>query len=610
MSIPTNEHELITLTVDDVVVTARQGANLIEAAEAAGVEIPHYCYHKHMSIAGNCRMCQVEVEGMPKLTIACNTEAKNGMVVRTHRSSEAVVRAQQATLEFLLINHPLDCTVCDQSGHCKLQDYYYKYSLKPSRFVEVKENKIKATPLGKEVIYDGERCILCTRCVRFCREVSETCELGILNRGDKSVIGIDQNRELSNPLSGTVVDLCPVGALTHRRWRFNSRIWYANEMDTICVGCSTGCNVRVAVRDNSVVHVKARQNPDVNKEWLCDEGRYGFDRFAPKSRLLNPLVWGGHVFRKAPPSEAISRAVEMLSRTGLPSSECSNGGNYETLSSKTAVFLSPMLTIEEMWAAVLFCEQVMWTPVSNKVMAMPMRERLLSSVERKLISPDYSPNARAATLFGLGSCGEDWRDVLAKNYRELIDKVKAGECHTILLIGDYCVSTCDIDDSFKSAVLKAGCSIQFTTLDIARSIIKRDIRHDSTHGDDRNKGIECVVESEEMDAVSPIAKVVFPSLVVHEKTGVFLNKDNRLQLLKQLLIPPAFVPPALIPSSLIKADWQWLQQIATMLHRNYSVSDISNERMLFKAMVEDVPALRGITLAKIGCNGCVIGGDQ
>ncbi|MCB0339364.1 MAG: (2Fe-2S)-binding protein, partial [Bdellovibrionales bacterium] len=323
--------EQVTLTIDDVEVTVPKGTNLIEAAAGAGAEIPYYCYHRHLSIAGNCRMCQVEIEGMPKLQIACNTGAAQGMVVRTHGTSERVADAQRSTLEFLLINHPLDCTVCDQAGHCKLQDYYYEYNSKASRFVDNKVHKVKAEVFGPEVVYDGERCIVCTRCVRFCDEVTKTGELAVLNRGDRAVIGVSPGNELDNPLSGSVVDLCPVGALTHRRWRFNTRIWYTGEQDSICPGCSTGCSAKVYVRDDKIVQVKGRLNTEVNQEWLCDEGRYGFERFQPKARLSDPLIRKGEYLESTDWGEACKAGAGLASADGQDS----------------AMFLSPFLTLEE-----------------------------------------------------------------------------------------------------------------------------------------------------------------------------------------------------------------------------------------------------------------------
>ncbi|MCB0325750.1 MAG: (2Fe-2S)-binding protein, partial [Bdellovibrionales bacterium] len=403
--------EIVTIVIDGVEVKVPKGTNLIEAAHSAGVEIPHYCYHRHLSIAGNCRMCQVEVEGRPKLEIACNTGAQEGMVVRTQRTSERTADAQRATLEFLLINHPLDCTVCDQAGHCKLQDYYYEYNAKPSRFIEQKRHKVKAEPFGPEVIYDGERCILCTRCVRFCDEVTKTGELGVFNRGVHAVIGIHEGRELNNPLSGCVVDLCPVGALTHRRWRFNTRIWYTAEVDTVCPGCSTGCSAKVAVRDDQIVHVKGRLNTAVNQEWLCDEGRYGFGRFQPASRLHSQFVRDGDYLKELPLEEALNAAAELRSGKGPQS---------------RAVLLSPFLTLEEVWASLAFAEKVMGLAPDSDSIAMQVKQRPLSDVEAVLISPDYAPNARAMNLFGHGIEGEDWRAKLEARYAKVLTKLKHG----------------------------------------------------------------------------------------------------------------------------------------------------------------------------------------
>ena len=192
--------EMVNLTIDGKAARVPKGTNVIEAARSIGIEIPHYCYHPNLSVPGNCRMCQVKIEGAPKLMIGCHAQVQEGMIVKTHNTSEEVKTAQAATLEFILINHPLDCTVCDQAGHCKLQDYHFEYNAKPSRFTEDKEHKVKAVPLGPTVHLDGERCIMCTRCIRFCDEVTKTSELGMLNRGDRSEIAVNPGRELNNAL--------------------------------------------------------------------------------------------------------------------------------------------------------------------------------------------------------------------------------------------------------------------------------------------------------------------------------------------------------------------------------------------------------------------------
>jgi NADH-quinone oxidoreductase subunit G len=427
---------LIEFTLDGKKVQVPAGTNLIEAAKMHGVEIPHYCYHKDLSIAGNCRMCQCELNGKPKLEIACNTVVQPGMEVKTHNSSQAVADAQAATLEFILINHPLDCTVCDQSGHCKLQDFHYEYNAKPSRFVESKEHKVKAEVLGPNVILDGERCIMCTRCIRFCDEVTKTSELGMLNRGDKSVISINPGKELNNALSGTVVDLCPVGALTHRNWRFNSRIWYTNQQDSICTGCSTGCNVKVAVRDNQVVHVKARYNGAVNKEWMCDEGRYGFNRFQPEERVTAPTVKNNTV--------TLDKALESFK--GIKDQD-------------TLVFVSPDLTLEEYWILKKFLDH----EVKKFKAVVAYKERKLSEVEQILVSPDHAANFRGAQLFGLA--GEN----IETEYNQALESLKAGSVERVLLVGDRAILAEDRSAQVTMGLSRASVSIGILS-DAASSI--------------------------------------------------------------------------------------------------------------------------------------------
>ena len=391
--------EDVTLTIDDKEITVPRGTTIIEAAKKVYIDIPHYCYHPNLSVVGNCRMCQVEVEGAPKLMIACHTHVQPEMKVKTQFSSEQVAEAQSSTLELILINHPLDCTVCDQAGHCKLQDYHYEYNAKSSRFKEEKEHKPKAVSLGPTVMLDAERCIMCTRCIRFCDEVPGTSELGMINRGDRSQITINPGKELDNPFSGTVCDLCPVGALTHKSWRFNTRIWDTEQKDTICPGCSTGCNVKVAVRDGQVVHVKGRENQAVNKEWLCDEGRYGFDRFIPKNHLSEYKILG-----KSSTKEDLIAKVKPL------------------LSKKLAVLLAPDLHLEDFF-------------VLSKLEAdfsINYYERELSKVQKILISPDYAANFRSAQILRLVE--EDTE----KEYKNLVKNIRDYEA--VIFIGDKSIS--------------------------------------------------------------------------------------------------------------------------------------------------------------------------
>ena len=262
-----------------------QGSTIIQAFKAAGIDICHYCWHPGLSVAGVCRLCMVQVEGMPKLQIACNTEVKDGMVV--NNNSEAVKDTVKWGLDFHLINHPLDCPICDQAGECGLQDQYMQFGKYDPEMAEAKVKKHKVVDLGPTVVLDSERCILCSRCVRFTDEVSKTHELGIFNRGDRSEIGTVQGKPLDNNYSLNTVDICPVGALTSKDFRFRQRVWYLKEVDSICPGCSTGCNVKVHYNEEGVWRVKPRENKEVNGYWMCDVGRDTYKFVNLKARLLS-----------------------------------------------------------------------------------------------------------------------------------------------------------------------------------------------------------------------------------------------------------------------------------------------------------------------------------
>ncbi len=278
-----------TLEIDGRQVTVEDGLNIIQAAQRLGIEIPHYCYHPGLPIAGNCRMCLVEIEKIPKLQIACNTRVSEGMVVRT--TTERVKQAQRSVLEFLLINHPIDCPICDQAGECKLQDYYMDYDRQPSRMPqEEKVEKGKAIDIGPLVMLDQERCILCTRCVRFLDEITGTGELGLFERGDHSMIDLFPGHRLENAYSGNVVDICPVGALTSKDFRFKARVWYLEHTPSVCPTCASGCNIDVHHRKGQIFRFRPRENDEVNKYWMCDEGRLSYKRFQTESRILQPFL--------------------------------------------------------------------------------------------------------------------------------------------------------------------------------------------------------------------------------------------------------------------------------------------------------------------------------
>ena len=227
-----------SLKINGKKVKVEQGTTVIQAAESLGIEIPHFCYHPGLSRPASCRMCLVEIEKAPKLQPACYTQCGEGMVIKTE--SDEVKRARKAVLEFILLSHPIDCPICDQAGECKLQDHYFRYSAQNSRVQTNKVNKAKAFPVGPEVVLDAERCVLCTRCVRFCGEVTKTHELTTVERSDMTEIRTFPGRELDNDYSLCVVDLCPVGALTNRNFRFKARVWWMDTEASVCTGLCTG----------------------------------------------------------------------------------------------------------------------------------------------------------------------------------------------------------------------------------------------------------------------------------------------------------------------------------------------------------------------------------
>ena len=271
-------------TINGVELVVKEGTSIITAMTENAQRIAHYCWHPGLSIAGVCRLCMVEIVGNPRVQIACNTMITEGMNI--NNTSDKVKDAVKWGLDFHLINHPLDCPICDQAGECGLQDQYMEYGKYNPEMAEKKQKKHKVVDLGPTVVLDSERCILCSRCVRFTDEVSKTHELGIFNRGDHAEIGTHDGKQLNNKYSLNTVDICPVGALTSKDFRFKQRVWYLKDADTICNGCSTGCNVKTYFNKEGVFRVKPRYNPEVNGHWMCDEGRDTYKFVNKPVRLL------------------------------------------------------------------------------------------------------------------------------------------------------------------------------------------------------------------------------------------------------------------------------------------------------------------------------------
>jgi NADH-quinone oxidoreductase subunit G len=281
---------LVTLTIDGHEVSVPRGTLVIRAAEQLGIEIPRFCDHPYLAPAGACRQCYVAIEGQPKLVTSCTAAVAPGMVVRTQNTDEAARQAQVANLEFLLLNHPLDCPICDRGGECPLQDQAFAFGPGESRFREAKRVFAKPIELSPLVNIDRERCVLCARCTRFCDEISGDRFLELYARGAGERVSLAAGEDFRSPFSGNTVQICPVGALTATPYRFVARPFDLKSGDSVCWHCSVGCNVRVDIRRGEVVRVLARENADVNDAWICDKGRFAFRTLDDPQRITTPLI--------------------------------------------------------------------------------------------------------------------------------------------------------------------------------------------------------------------------------------------------------------------------------------------------------------------------------
>ena len=401
-----------TLTIDGRQIESPEGSTVIQAAEKLGIYIPRYCYHPGLSIAGNCRICLVDVEKNPKLQISCNTPVTQGMVV--HTKSAKAEEGRKSVLEFLLANHPLDCPVCDQSGECDLQNFYMNFGLYDPKFREQKVKKKKAVAIGPHVMLDQERCILCSRCVRFADEITKTGEFGIFDRGDRSQLALYPGQRLDNPYSSNVVDICPVGALTEPDFRFKARVWYLSSAPTVCNGCAHGCNVdihyvldRPDLNDGArILRLKPRHNADVNQWWMCDEGRYGFG-WVDKERLTKVR----HQGVDSTWDQALAAITTQLAEF-----------RHNGAGSRLGVIASSQLTNEELF---LIRDLFQGTLGARVTASVPT---LSGYSDDFLIKADKNPNTLGATLLGL--CGPGAPDAAS-----IIDDALQGRIDALWVFG-------------------------------------------------------------------------------------------------------------------------------------------------------------------------------
>jgi NADH dehydrogenase/NADH:ubiquinone oxidoreductase subunit G len=312
--------DLVTVTIDERTVQVPKGTGMVETAATAGIEIPVFCYEPRLGPpVGACRMCLVEVEGMPKLQAGCTLSAQDGMVVKTARTSTQAAEGQNSTLEFILVNHPLDCPVCDKGGECPLQDLTFRYGPGNTRMTFPKRTFEKPIPISPLIALDRERCILCYRCTRFSEQVAEDGQLVAINRGAQSVIATFEDEPYVGHFSGNVTELCPVGALTSTQYRFEARPWEIQNVPTVCGLCSVGCNTTATTREGKVKRILSRNHPEIDEGWLCDKGRFAYAHLDARDRITSPRAKAGpRRFDELSWDDALDRAEELL-RAGGPS---------------------------------------------------------------------------------------------------------------------------------------------------------------------------------------------------------------------------------------------------------------------------------------------------
>ena len=471
----------VGLTIDGRAVRAAEGTSVLKAAEGAGIAIPHFCYHPGLEVEGNCRMCLVEIEGLPKLELSCATAVREGLVVRT--STERVVQARRDVLEFLLAEHPLDCPICDKAGECWLQDYYDLHGRHPGRMAEARERREKKVPIGRGLLLDRERCILCTRCTRFLKSVTGTGELGVFERGLRSEIGIFDGAPVDTLYAGNLVDLCPVGAITAEDFRFRTRAWFLARGASICPLCARGCAITVesvagyplARGERRVYRVTARENPAVNGFWICDLGRAGRREIDEGRRTA--------VLKKGLPAPDLSwpRALAEVAAAvrAVPAGERGDG---------LAVVLNAALTCEEMsQAKALFADGL----GSRKIFFADRRPGL---ADGPLLTAERVPNLRGAAEAGFAPRAPSL-DALAS-------------ARVLVLFG-------------------TGLAELFAEADLSRALAA---------------GPAVFLFAAHAGPLDGLADLVVPVAVTAERSGAYINIDGARQTFARALEPPAGVP--------------------------------------------------------------------
>jgi NADH-quinone oxidoreductase subunit G len=548
------------IKLNDLELEVPDGTNVIEAARLAGIETPHYCYHPGLSRPANCRMCLVEPHVVVppagkilpdrQLATGCTTvlrslpperklEGKYDFIVRT--DSPRVKTAREDILEFLLIHHPLDCPVCDQAGECTLQDFSFNHGRGKSRYVEVK-NVPPKKDLGPDVLLYSTRCIVCTRCIRFCQEISGTGELGLINRGSKDEIDIPRTHDgkplrlLDNKLAGNVVDVCPVGALISKDFLFKSRPWFLKKVNSICPGCSVGCNITVEYKEDGLYRLKPRFHKDINQYWMCDDGRLGYHYVNSEDRLKIPMKRVNGELVPTSWGDALNMVISKLRETSakdiviVGSAQCANEENY---------------LLQKLAREALKTERIgLFGQAPGEKHVFP----------RFVIEADKNPNTRGARdMLGLGS-----KTVLED--RRLWDSLS--DAKAVYLVGGAPVRPLGaparpLDDAAKKALE----SVEFL-----------------------------VVQDIFLSEAAQLADVVLPGVTFAEKDGTFTNSKGWVQRIHKAIDPPGEA----------RIDWEIIQQL---IKRLGGEADYRFAGEIAMELAEKVPGYQNATHQKVGDGG-------
>lgn len=524
-----------------------QPTTMLQACKFVGIEIPHYCYHPKLPVAGNCRMCLIHF-GMPKMgpdrkpvmnedgtpqimksvlpyepvtargAIACASPIAPGMEL--YPNSPETREMREAVLESLLINHPLDCPICDQAGECKLQEYSLEYGQSRSHFVEQKVHKPKAVNLGPRITLDDERCVLCTRCIRFTRDIAGDDALGIVNRGSYNSIAAWKDGAFDNNYTLNTVDICPVGALTSKDFRFQMRVWFLKETKSICTSCGTGCNIIAGSREGKVYRYEPRENDAVNGPWMCDAGRLNYKWIGRADRLKEV------------------RSQKSESRTWPAVTKEISEKLAKTASGSVAIVASARQTTEELY---------LLKKLADKLGAITDCVPRNGEGDKLLVNADKNPNTNGVKLTGISAAEP------GGNLKQIADGIRDGSIKTLIVFGED--------------VTKAG--IDEELLGKLELLIVSDILPNKT---------------------TAKAHYLLPGCAHAEKRGTFINVKGRLQKFMKAVEAPGDA----------RAEWEFLHEL---VHNVTGQNGYVSIEGLFNQMAKEVPALDGIEWAKIGDQG-------